>query len=234
MRRDRLALVGELVGDVSHDCNNQLAFVLSNLQNLAEYADDLARLVGAYRARIRDAGLRDASLARMETDMDLEFVLEDAGRAAREGLEGASRLREVLRTLARLGTDEPNEPQLIDLAKTVHQAASFQTKTIGIRAQLRLNLLESAPVLAPASAVMRAVVVLIKNALAAFGDRSRSDNHLAISLERTPGGYILTVAHDGTGPGIGIELAQSAAAEIGGRLAIESGRTTLFVPEVEA
>src|SRR5262249_57217259 len=131
-RRDRLALVGQLVADLSHDCNNQLAFVLSNLQNLAEYSDELARVVGAYRDRVKAAGLRDAALARIESEMDLEFVLQDAGRAAREGLDGATRLRDVLRILSRLGADERNEPQLIDLAKTVRQAAGFQTKTIGI------------------------------------------------------------------------------------------------------
>src|SRR5512143_1367603 len=101
-RRDRLALVGELVSDVSHECNNQLAFVLSNLQNLAEYADELAQIIGAYGERIRAAGLRDPSLAKLEADVDLDFLLQDAGRAAREGLEGASRLRDVLRTLSRL------------------------------------------------------------------------------------------------------------------------------------
>src|SRR5215470_13529353 len=93
-RRDRLALVGELVTDVSHECNNQLAFVLSNLQNLAEYSDELAQLIAGYRSRVSAAGLRDPGLVKLESEMDLEFVLEDAGRAAREGLEGASRLRD--------------------------------------------------------------------------------------------------------------------------------------------
>src|SRR5215468_12081906 len=61
-RRERLALVGELVSDVSHECNNQLAFVLSNLQNLAEYADELEKLVSGYRERVKAAGLRDTGL----------------------------------------------------------------------------------------------------------------------------------------------------------------------------
>src|SRR5215831_20747105 len=73
-RRDRLALVGELVNDVSHECNNQLAFVLSNLQNLAEYSDELAQIVAAYRERVKSAGLRDPELARLEDEMDLQFL----------------------------------------------------------------------------------------------------------------------------------------------------------------
>jgi len=234
-RRDRLALVGELVSDVSHECNNQLAFVLSNLQNLAEYADELAQVIAGYRARVSAAGLRDPGLAKLESEMDLEFVLEDAGRAAREGLEGASRsrLRDVLRTLSRLGADEPSEPQLIDLVKTVRHAVSFKVKTVGIRAQLDMDLADEAPALASAALVTRAVIVMIKDALASFGSRARSENHMRIRLERANGRYALSVEHDGTEKGSGLSIADEAAALLGAELVIEPGRATLFVAEPE-
>ena len=232
-RRDRLALVGELVSDVSHECNNQLAFVLSNLQNLAEYADELAQLVSGYRDRVKAAGLRDAVLAKLESEMDLEFVLDDAGRAAREGLEGASRLRDVLRTLSRLGADEPSDPQLIDLAKTVRHAVSFKVKTIGIRAQLEMVLLDEAPAFVSAALVTRAVVVMMKDALAAFGSRPRCENHMKLALERRGDRYALTVEHNGAESGSGLGIAEEAARLLEGELTIEPGRETLFLPQPE-
>jgi signal transduction histidine kinase len=127
-QRERMALVGELLFDASHELNNQLAFVLSNLQNLGEYGDDLARVVGAYRARLKAAGVSDPELERLETEVDLEFLLEDAGRAAREGLAGATRLRDVLRVLGRLGEDEPADKPLMDLPKTVRQVLGVLAK----------------------------------------------------------------------------------------------------------
>jgi signal transduction histidine kinase len=232
-RRDRLALVGELVSDVSHECNNQLAFVLSNLQNLAEYADELAQLVTDYRTRVTVAGLRDPELAKMETEMDLEFLLQDAGRAAREGLEGAARLRDVLRTLSRLGADEPSDPQLIDLVKTVRHAASFKVKTVGIRAHFDMELLDTAPAFVSAALITRALVVMVKDGLAAFGARPRVENRMKIVLTRGAGRYALRVEHNGTDKGSGLAIAQEAAELLGGELTIEDGRTTLYVPEPE-
>lgn len=232
-RRERLALVGELVSDVSHECNNQLAFVLSNLQNLAEYADELEKLVSGYRDRVKAAGLRDTGLAKIESEMDLEFVLQDAGRAAREGLEGAARLRDVLRTLSRLGVDEASDPQLIDLAKTVRHAASFKTKTVAIRADLTMDLLAQAPAFASSALVTRAVVVMIKDALAAFGTRSRAENKMKLILERSGDRYAIRVEHNGPEKGSGLTIADEAALLLDGELVSEPGRTTLFLPEPE-
>src|SRR5262249_61165637 len=130
--------------------------VLSHRRNPAGSGGEVARLVGACRQRVKAAGLRDPALAKLENEMDLEFVLQDAGRAAREALDGATRLRDVNRTLSRLSGLEPSEPQLIDLAKTVRVAAGFQTKTVNIRAALALELVDEAPAFAAAAAVTRA------------------------------------------------------------------------------
>jgi len=232
-RRDRFALVGELVNDVSHECNNQLAFVLSNLQNLAEYSDELAQIVAAYRERVKSAGLRDPELARLEDEMDLQFLLEDAGRAAREGLEGASRLRDVLRTLSRLGAEEGGEPQLIDLAKAVRQAASFETKTIGLHAQLTLSVIEEAPAFVSASIITRAIVVLIKDAVACFGRSGPAQNRMHIVLERDGERYAIRIEHNGKEPGTGLAIADEAARLVGGELVVEPGRVSLYVPQPE-
>jgi len=134
--RERLALVGELLADASHELNNQLAFVLSNLQNLAEYGDDLSRVVAAYRDRMNAMGAKDAALSKLETDVDLDFLLDDAGRAARDGLSGATRLRDILRVLSRLTEDEPADRPLIDLAK----GAELPGRVTALRKQLAADL----------------------------------------------------------------------------------------------
>jgi signal transduction histidine kinase len=234
LRRERLALVGQLVGDLSHDCNNLLAYVLSNLQNLVEYADELVRLVASYRERVQAAGLSDPALAQLESEMDLPFVLEDAGRAAREGLAGANRLRDVLRTLARLGAEEPGEPQRVDLAPAVRQAAGLERQAVAARTELALEVIEAAPALVPPPAVTRAVLALIQDALTAFGDRARADNRLRIALEPADGGYVLTVEHNGGEPGNGAGLVAAAARELGGEIDTEPGRTRLYIRAADA
>jgi len=230
-QRERMALVGELLFDASHELNNQLAFVLSNLQNLGEYGDDLARVVGAYRARLKAAGVSDPELERLETEVDLEFLLEDAGRAAREGLAGATRLRDVLRVLGRLGEDEPADKPLMDLPKTVRQVLGVLAKTISLRAQLETRLELEATVAASPSLVTRAVATLIKEALDGFDPRERERNRLAVRLEARGAHVALIIERQGgSANGRGVALAQAAARGMDAELVVEPGRTTLLIP----
>jgi signal transduction histidine kinase len=233
LRQDKLALVGELLADASHECNNQLAFVLSNLQNLAEYGDELARVVGAYRDRVREAGLGDAQLVRLEADVDLDFLLEDAGRAARDGLHGATRLRDMLKLLARLGEDEPADSPLIDLGKVVRQVLTVEAKSLSLRAELTTELETEATVCAPPSLVARAIVVMVKDAILSFDDGRRDGKRLLVRMERRGPQVAVVVAPTGgrgSGSGRDLRLAELAAEAMGGALAIEPERTTLILP----
>lgn len=230
--REKLALVGELLADASHELNNQLAFVLSNLQNLAEYGDDLARVVAAYRDRVSAMGAMDAALGKLETDVDLDFLLEDAGRAARDGLAGATRLRDILRVLSRLSDDEPADRPLIDLAKSVRQVLAVEAKAINLRTQLRAEIEVDGTIAAPPALVTRAVAVILKDALGAFDPGQREQNQLAVRVERRPGALAVVVERTGgRKDGSGLALAARAAKSMGAELVTEPLRTTLVFPE---
>jgi signal transduction histidine kinase len=236
LRQEKLALVGECLADASHECNNQLAFVLSNLQNLVEYGDDLARVVSAYREKLAAAGAGDAALAKLEAEVDLDFLLEDAGRAARDGLTGATRLRDLLRVLGRIGEDEPADKPLIDLGKAVRQVLCALHKAISLRAELTAELDLDVTVAAPQSLVTRAVVVMLKHALASFHDRAAQERHrLLVRLERRGAEVAVVVARaGGADPARPLLLAELAAEAMDGRLEIEEDRTTLVLEIVES
>ena len=229
-QRDRMALVGELLFDASHELNNQLAFVLSNLQNLAEYGDELARVMSAYRVRLAASGIHDPALEKLEAEVDLAFLLEDAGRAAREGLAGATRVRDVMRVLARLGEDQPADRPLMDLPKTVRQVLGVEAKTISLRAQLESDLAMEATVAAAPSLVTRAVAVLVKDALDAFDPAAKDRNRLVVRLEaRGPRAALVVERHGGGEAGARLPIAQEAARAMDGELVVEPTRVTLLV-----
>jgi hypothetical protein len=234
-RQARHALAGELLADARHECNNQLAYVLSNLQNLIEYADDLARVVAAYRARVGAAGLVDPELIQLEAEADLDFLLDDAGRAAREGLVGATRLRDILRVLARISDDEPGERPLLALGRIVQQVVGIEHKAIGLRARLELAIEPEGSVAGAPSLVIRLVVLLVKHALARLDARGREQNLLRLAVGRREGRLALVVELAGSvtpdPDPRALERAASAAAELGGELLVEPLRTTLYLRE---
>lgn len=231
LRLEKLALVGELIADAGHECNNQLAFVLSNLQNLAEYGDDLARVLAAYRERVRAAGIGDAQLTRLETETDLDFLLEDAGRAARDGLQGATRLRDLLRVVARLSEDEPADRPLIDLGKWLRLVLSVEAKAISLRAELVADVELDFTVAASPGLLIRALVVMLKDALSAFADVERENNQLTVRALRRGGDVVVLVSRNrGPDAGRGLRLAELAAEALGGTLVVEPRATTLVLP----
>lgn len=213
---ERHALTGELLADAGHECNNQLAFILSNLQNLVEYADDLVEVIAAYKRRVTP----DAELAELEQRADLDFMLSDVGRAARDALEGANRLREILRVLATLGTDDPG---VVDLGSLVKEVLSVQGKPLAIRARLEVDVETPGRVEGAPSLLARLVLAMLKHAVPTVGkgvvrvNVARDGERMALSVERA-GGL----------PPVG-DAVQGLAARVGGELVAAPERLTLLL-----
>jgi hypothetical protein len=229
-----LALVGELLNDAAHELNNQLAFVLSNLQNLAEYGEALERVVAAYRERVRAAGLSDPQLAALEAEVDLDFLLQDAGRAAREGLTGAARIRDILRIVGRAGEGESGERPLVDLGRAVTQVLGVETKAIAACAQLVRDVALEGSVAAPPAVLTRALAAIVKDGCARLDPAGRDGNTLRVSIARRGARLVASVERRGVereGAAHHLDIARAAAAVLGAELVVDGPRTELALPE---
>lgn len=222
------------MADANHECNNQLAYLLSNLQNLAEYADDLSRVLAAYRKRVMAAGLFDAELEKLETQTDLDFLLGDFGRAVREGLQGATRLRDILRIVSRVNLNETGEKPVAQVGHILRSVLGIQGKAVSARARLEVgDDLEVNAAGAPAL-VTRAFAAMLKHALRALDPQTRDENVLRVDVQRRDGGRVV-IAVERLGGGIagaqGLELAEGAAEELHAALEIEPMRSLLVLVE---
>jgi signal transduction histidine kinase len=255
LARGRHALVGELMADLTHECNNHLAFVLSNLANLAEYADDLKRLVTAYRTRLEAAGGRGTEVAEVEREVDADFILDDSGRAAREALEGARRLRETVSMVRHLG-DSEIEPRPLEVDKLVIEATAVLARQLRQHAHLVVSAEPGPVVMGRAGELMHVIVALLKNAVEAFGARPREQNHIHVSLESRGPQVAVLVADDGPGVdaavgervfeplfstkgtlGLGLAIARASARRAGGDVILEpcavGARFALLLPAAD-
>ena len=119
IQSQNLASVGQLAAGMAHEINNPLAIVMSNLALLRRDALALLNVLDAYRgaheglARVEPALAAD--VARLEEEIDLDYVRANFGWLLDKSLEGLRRVRDIvhnLRDFARLDEAEFKEADL--------------------------------------------------------------------------------------------------------------------------
>ena len=241
---DKLATIGQIAASVAHDINNPLAYVHSNLTLLGDYIGPIRQMLRAGRALGAACPVEEATLARIEGDLD-ELV--------NDSLEGSRRIRDILlelrdfsgrdaETRVRIDVNRAIETSLRVLmnlirhrARLVREFATDLAETycnVARLSQILLNLLSNAAQAFATPALDRNV---IRVRTAQVGDHIRvevEDNGRGIhpdSLARIFEPFFTTRREEG-GSGLGLVIAKENAEVLGGTLTVRStlGKGTCF------
>jgi PAS domain S-box-containing protein len=257
---DRLASMGMLAAGVAHEINNPLAYVLFNVESLAQ---DLPRLTGA--AQRCAAALRDhvgdegvAAVAGDGAELLEPAALADAADRAREALEGAQRIREIARSLGTFSRVEQAELAAVDLNTVVEHAATMAHNEIRFRARLVKDLGPVPAVRASAGKLAQVFVNLLVNAAHAIDEGAVERNRITLRTWAEAGEVLAEVADTGVGippenlervfepffstkklgqgSGLGLSICRTLLAGFGGAIRVESkvGTGTRFVVRLPA
>ena len=228
-RAQRLAAIGTLAAGVAHELNNPLTFVLSNVELVA---DGLRRLRGAPM----DADGWDESI----------HALDDA-------LEGAERMRVIVRDLRTMARADDSGTGSVDVRKLLEYAANLASTEVRPRARLVWDVADVPRVRGSEGRLGQVFVNLIVNAAHAIPEgRPEShvirlaaatgpDGRVAISVSDTGAGIapenlsrifdpFFTTKPAGLGTGLGLWVCHNIVAAFGGALDVTSevGHGTTF------
>jgi PAS domain S-box-containing protein len=175
-RAHRLAAIGTLAAGVAHELNNPLTFVLSNVELVA---DGLRRL----RGLPRDADGWDEAL----------HALDDA-------LEGAERMRVIVRDLRTMARSDEATPTAVDVRKLLESAANLAWNEVRSRARLIWDIGDVPAVRGSETRLGQVFLNLIVNAAHAIPDGNPDAHVIRLSASRQPDGKVaISVADDGAG-----------------------------------
>jgi PAS domain S-box-containing protein len=232
---DRLASVGLLAAGVAHELNNPLAYVLYNLEGMA---DELRKSV--------DQG-------RLPSPERLRELLERAEAAE----EGARRMRGIVHDLQTFSRAKPKDDKAMELGPMIQAVATMAANQIRFRARLKLDLHPTPTVLGSEGRLSQVFLNLLVNAAQAIDEGNPEGNritvrtgvtgdHCRIEFEDTGRGIepeqltrlfdpFFTTKQPGEGTGLGLAICHRIVEEHGGHIEVvstpgEGSRFTVLLP----
>ncbi len=219
---DRLASVGMLAAGVAHEINNPLAYVVANLDLLAEEL-------------------------KASTHSGLAPNLREWGDAIREAREGSDRIRKIVRGLKTLSRAEEEQRAVIELRPVLELSINMAFNEIRHRARLVKDYGDTPLVEADEARLGQVFINLIVNAAQAIpeGDSEANEVRIVTStdalgravvdvLDTGPGipsealGRVFdpfyTTKPIGVGTGLGLSICHSIVTSLGGEISASNRR----------
>jgi signal transduction histidine kinase len=249
---EKLAAIGQIAAGVAHEVNNPLAFILSNLESLRTYLDDMRTVIDAWH------GSRDAGLA-MEKKVDLPSILDDVGPLLDETLQGGRRVRAIVQELKTFARNADDHLEPMDLSEVAKSTLLLTERELCAKAMLVKEFAPAGIDRGPKQKLHQVVLNLIVNAMHAIEGQPNDGirRHVIRVTTKTEGEFALLEVADsgcgiaeenlrrifepffttkpvGIGTGLGLSLCAMTVQRLGGRIDVTSaiGKGTSFTVRI--
>ncbi len=240
IRADRAIALGVFAAGMAHEINNPLAYVIGNLDYLA---DEMSTL-------------RSAGSGQMATSEETECLGQRWGELLEtidDAREGADRVRALVADLKILsrGTGQPRSSA--DAESILESTLRLMGGELRSRARIMRSYERVPPVRADPTLLAQVFLALLTNAVQALPPKAASRNEIGLAIHSdTPGQVTIevrdngrglpperakrvfdpffTTQEPGRGSGLGLSICQTIVADLGGEITLESrpGEGTTF------
>ncbi len=109
IQAEKMSALGQLVAGIAHEINNPTNFIYGNISHAEDYFSDLLELIDLYQKSYPNPG---EEIEKFIDKIELDYLSEDLSKVLHSMKTGASRIREIvksLRTFSRLDEAEIKE-----------------------------------------------------------------------------------------------------------------------------
>ena len=196
IQSEKMSGLGQMVAGIAHEINNANNFIHANLFHAQEYVKTLTEaLIFCGRACPEAA----EAIAKINEELELDYIREDFPALLNSMREGSSRIRSIVTTLRSFSRLDHSEFKAVDLNEGLESSLlMLQNK---LKSNIKIDkLYEKLPLVkCHAGQVNQAFFNLIDNALDAI-DSSNKPGKLTIrTLVSEPGWVTISIRDTGTG-----------------------------------
>ncbi len=170
---EKMASLGQIVAEVSHDIRNPVSAIYGNTECLLTYIEGVMKILRAYE---KEYGTSSTTISEILEEVDWDFVRSDLPQVVRSIQSGSRYLRRLVDTLQSLShMDDHANPEAISLVDCVESSLTILSGRIR-NVQIVKNYIELPKVNGYSDRIIQVFMNLISNALDALVDmKSRPD-----------------------------------------------------------
>jgi signal transduction histidine kinase len=262
LQSEKMASIGQLAAGVAHEINNPVGFVSSNLKTMSHYRDDISTLIKQYRSltsalkkSIPTAKYPVAiseqldRIANLETELDIDYVLNDISDLVKESREGTDRIKKIVLDLKDFAHPGEDKPKFADINRNMESTLNVVWNELKYKARVVKKYGDLPQVKCYPQQLNQVFVNLLVNAAQAIEKQGEIkintralDGKIEISIMDTGSGIakehlskifdpFFTTKDVGKGTGLGLNVAYNIIQKHKGTIDVESevGKGTTFI-----
>ncbi len=251
LQSEKLAAIGQLAAGITHEINNPVGFVASNLGTLDSYMRDIFILLDAYKA-LEESCITDepalAKIRELKQRKEIDFLRDDIRQLISESRQGIACVADIVRDLKNFSRAESNDWQWADLHSGLDSTLNIVWNEIKYHCTLHKDYGDLPLIYCIPSQINQVLLNLLVNAAQAIpqkGDITIRTGHKGeeafIAITDTGSGIaadilprlfepFFTTKPVGKGTGLGLSISYGIVQKHKGRIAVDSvsGKGTTF------
>jgi|GEM_PF-3409639 len=256
LHQEKMASIGQLAAGVAHEINNPIGFISSNLNSLRRYTDKIAAFSRMQLAALENiSGNGDSQIKEILDEMreqkksiKFDYIVDDLGNIIDESLDGANRVRGIVRDLKSFSRSDESEFKMADINAGIESTINIVWNELKYKATLEKEFGDIPPTKCNIGQLNQVFMNILVNAAHAIPTHGTitvktwsEGSNIYVSITDTGTGIpadilskifdpFFTTKEVGSGTGLGLSIAYDIIKKHTGEIKVDSqvGKGTTF------